>query len=795
MHSADVRGLAVSSSGQIATTSRDKTIAIWPSSLSTPVATLSGHTHFVNAAVFLSETILVSASSDKTLRVWDISSQTCTAVLPGHTASVCALSALPNGNIVSCSWDSSARVWDLAAGKSLAVLKGHDGSVWAACALPDARLVSVGADRTVRVWQPDGAAGPVLPPAHGDVVRDVVPGPNGGFVTVSNDSAIIGWRPSGSAFVESGRLPDLHDGSFVYAVDSMQGERGWMFVSGGEDNSVKVVEGSFGEGGVECVQTVVHPGTVWDVCFCPNGDFVSACSDGVARVFTRDPDAVADAEVLAAFEKAVSERQLNTKVIGGVDVGKLPEAEAALAAPGKKDGENKIVKTSSGVAEVHMWSAAESRWTKVGEVVDNPAGGGGSGEVKGKKYDFVFEVEMGEGGKEEKLGYNRGENPYFAAQRFVEDNDLSPEFLDQIAQFVEQQVPSDALQVIGSGSSDPLTGGSRYVPSGQRQGTTSSRGDPLTGESRYVPGGQTQTNSNRGDPLTGSSRYVPGGSGVPPGKLPPPRKLIPHQNGIVLYKSSDQVEKIQAKLIELNTVFAKSGSDLALTQHEVDVFGGSLMPKLKMRGGALSILEDGECEILEKLLKWPTSHAFAVLDVARLVIAMPSGCAYFFGKRNGVVLEEVLKHMASANASAAVYIMGCRFLCNMFGNRVAGEKARADCESILKRTEAVGRSSNRRARETLGAVLINFAVMLRDSKASVEEKARVIEGGVKLMGGEKDEEVLFRLLIAMGTTICDDLEAAKKGVELGIAEAAANAAPVSARLQQISLEIATIIAS
>lgn len=797
-HAADVRGVAVSSTGEIATASRDNTVAVWPSEAVEPRATLRGHDHFVNAVLFVDPSILVTASSDKTLRVWDVKSAECTAVLAGHTAPVCAVAMLPgqSGRIVSASWDMTARVWDLQSTQCIRVLRGHQAAVWSACGLPDGRIITVAADKTVRLWSVDGADGVALAQVHSDVVRDVIVGPKGGFVTVANDSSMVYWTSNGGSFAEARRVFDLHDGSFVYSVDGREASAGkWDFVSGGEDNSIRVVEADFTSiVTIDCTQTIMHPGTVWDVCLCPNGDVVSACSDGVARIFTRDPDAAADADVLASFEKAISERQVNTKVIGGVDVAKLPDAETGLAVPGKKDGENKIVKTSSGTAEVHMWSAAEARWTKVGDVVDNPEAGGGGGEIKGKKFDYVFEVEIGEGGKKEKLGYNRGENPYLAAQRFVEDNELTPEFLDQIAQFVEQQVPSEALQSRDSGPSDPLTGGSRYVPGGQRQ-ATSTRGDPLTGGARYVPGGQTQPSTVRGDPLTGESRYVPGGSAVPPGKLPPPRKLIPHQNGIILYKSSDQLEKIQAKLSEFSIEFAKSRSDLALSQAEAEVFGGSLMPKLKLRGGAVAILEDSDCVIVEKLLKWPTSHSFPVLDVARLVISMPSGCGYFFGSRNGAVLGDVLKHMSSGDATAAVYIMGCRFVCNMFANRVAGEKARSECGSILKGTEAAARSSNRRARETFASVLINFAVMLHDAKASATEKAPVIQATVMLIsGGEKDEEVLYRLMIAMGTIICDDIESARKGVELGVAQAAADAAPISARLQQIATEIATIIA-
>lgn len=799
-HSSDVRGVAVSSEGVIATASRDKTVVLWGPDSVEPKASLRGHDHFVNAVAFATPEKLVTASSDETLRVWDVESAECLAVLQGHSGPVCAISVLPGdgGKIASASWDKTARVWDIRSGSCDRVLRGHEAAVWSVCGFPDGRLVTVAADKTVRLWPAGGGESVTLAPVHSDVVRDVIPGPKGGFITVANDSTMVYWGDSGGSFTEARRLADLHDGSYAYSVDGSETSPGsWLFVSGGEDNSVRVIEADLTSTiSIECTQTVMHPGTVWDVSLCPGGDFVSGCSDGVARVFTRDPAAVAEADVLASFEKAVSERQVNTKVIGGVDVNKLPELESALSLPGRKDGENKIVKTSSGTAEVHMWSAAEGRWTKVGEVVDNPATGGG-GSVNGKSYDFVFEVEIGEGGKKEKLGYNRGENPYLAAQRFMDDNELSPEFLDQIAQFIEQQVPADALQARGTGPSDPLTGGARYVPGGQRQADGGTGGDPLTGGSRYVPGGQGQGGSSAAsDPLTGGSRYVPGGSAPPPGKLPPPRKLIPHQDGIILYKSSDQLEKIQTKLSQFNTEFATAGSPLALNQSEAEVFGGSLMPKLKVRGEAVAILEDKDCAVLEKLLKWPTSHAFPVLDIGRLVISVPSGCAYFFGARNGAILEDILNHLSSPGATAPVYIMACRFLCNMFGSRVSGEKARSEAERILAAASAVFKSPNRRARETSASLFINYAVMMRDSNAPVADKATLIQATVALIsGGEKDEDVLYRLMIAMGTIICDDVEAAKKGVEIGVAQAAADAAPISARIQQIALEIATIIAA
>lgn len=818
-HEADVRGVAADpASSRVATASRDSLAAVWDvqaGGTSVPVATLRGHDHFVNAVAFLPSGDVVSASHDSTLRVWSVAedgSASCSAVLKGHEQNICHVAVVPGGSgrVVSSSWDMTARVWDLSSGECLTVLRGHEAAVWASLPLGDGRIVTVGADKTGRIWSADGSQLFLLPSAHSDVVRAISPAPNNGFVTVSNDSSAVYWTPNSSgSYDPSAHVAGLHDGSFAYTVAGMPSpatEGVWLFASGGEDNAVRVVHADMSSGSFACVQTIMCPGVVWSVALASNGDIVAGCSDNVARVFTRDPALMASEEAQSAFEKAVSERQVSTKVVGGVDIAKLPLAEEALSVNGKKDGENKMVRTSTG-AEVHMWSAAEAKWTKVGDIVDNPDGGAGSmggGEVNGKKYDFVFEVELGAGGSKENLGYNRGENPYLAAQRFIDENELNQDFLDQIANFVEQQVPSDALPTPGSGVSDPLTGGGRYVPTGGGGASHGGAGgDPLTGGGAYRAGGANRAVGGGsfagGDPLTGGGAYRPGGTPAMPQRelpLPPPRKYLPHPTGLVSYTKSDQMEKIQAKLVDFNTQLAKGeGEDLALTMDEAAVFGAQLMPKLKSKSdGEGLVLGDEECAVVAKMLKWPSAFVFPVLDIARLLVARPSGGAYYFGKANGDVLVDVTKHMGSPDASAAILIMGCRFLCNMFGNRVVGEVTRSKCGDILQAAAGASKSENRRARETHASLLVNYAVSMQSAAVSAEERALPMQVCISLLsGGEKDEEVAFRVLVAMGTLMCGGEEMVRKGVELGAAAAATAAAPISARIQQVATEIAALI--
>lgn len=65
----------------------------------------------------------------------------------------------------------------------------------------------------------------------------------------------------------------------------------------------------------------------------PNGDFVTACSDGLVRVFSESEERWASAEDLKEFENQVANSAVPAADVAGVDKSKLP-GEEALANPG-----------------------------------------------------------------------------------------------------------------------------------------------------------------------------------------------------------------------------------------------------------------------------------------------------------------------------------------------------------------------------------------------------------------------------------------------------------------------------
>jgi len=200
-------------------------------------------------------------------------------------------------------------------------------------------------------------------------------------------------------------MEGVHGGEFVYAVvfDEAEG----VLATVGEDNNLRILKFHEDTGQFSCIQTVPHPGTVWSVAVTPDSDVLTACSDGVARLFTRDPARFAAPDLVAAFEISVAARQVSSKMVGGVDLEKLPKAEDILGKPGATDGQQAIVRKGKG-AEVHTWSEAEGKWIKVGDVVEGPQDETGGKVVHGVKYDYVFDVDIEEGKPHKKLGYNKG---------------------------------------------------------------------------------------------------------------------------------------------------------------------------------------------------------------------------------------------------------------------------------------------------------------------------------------------------------------------------------------------------
>lgn len=480
-HSRDVRCACFVPPHSVATGSHDTTVCVWDlraEAGAAPVRTLLGHTKGVGALAYYEHAgrgRLLSGGYDSAVFVWDAAGAGGEPLLAllGHTgAVVCAAVDGAGARAVTASWDGTARVWDLAAGCCVAVLAGHTSAVWACAWLPGSssgggsggaeRVVTGSADRTVRVWDAAGAALRTCAPVHSDCVRGIAVLARGAFATASNDGTLALWAADGTPSARG----EGHT-SFVYDVrvllsdasgDNSDSDSGaTSLVSCGEDRTARVwtCTGS----GMECVQCVQHPGTVWQCAALAGGAFVSCCADGVARVWTRDAAAAAPAAVRAAY--AASCR--SAVAAGAVGDGACDAAAMATTA-GRYDGDVRVF--SDGTPRAYRWDAAAQRWDLIGDVVSGPPGSDSSdsGNVfEGRRYDHVFDVELD--GRHMRLPYNNGDNPYLAAQEFIDREALQQDMLDDIAKHIIAHTPAGAADAVRTDACcDPLTGGSRYIP-------------------------------------------------------------------------------------------------------------------------------------------------------------------------------------------------------------------------------------------------------------------------------------------------------------------------------------------
>lgn len=150
---------------------------------------------------------------------------------------------------------------------------------------------------------------------------------------------------------------------------------------------------------------------------------------------------------------------------------------------GNRDGQTRLIKDGQKV-EAYQWSVSDGRWMKIGDVV------GGSNQQTSKnvtyegkvkplvcvrernsvgqqplidgvclqEYDYVFTIDVNEGGPSFKLPYNVTEDPWLTAHNFLQKNDLSPMFLDQVANFIIENTKGHVVGPAPPAGGDPFTG-------------------------------------------------------------------------------------------------------------------------------------------------------------------------------------------------------------------------------------------------------------------------------------------------------------------------------------------------
>ncbi|XP_062142543.1 phospholipase A-2-activating protein [Drosophila sulfurigaster albostrigata] len=727
-HSLDVRAVAVggkTNEGQMLLSgSRDKTTKIWK-----PIGneyiesvTLKDHKNFIASVCYLpQEQWICTSSNDATISIYQQDAFVPLITLKGHESTVCALAGgLKPRSLISGSWDKTARVWLISETGDVThiALQGHEAAVWAVATLQEQqKYVTGGADKCIYYWNAQGEKLRLLK-GHTDCVRGLIPLPSNSLLSCGNDAVLRYWNEDGECVRElSGHT------NYIYAMARNQQLGEQIVLSCGEDSTLRMWNVSTGK---ELGAPLLHPAiSVWSVACLANGDIVTGCSDGVVRVFSQDPARQGKQQLVQSFEMAVAthKSQLNEE-IGGVKKTDLPGPEALLT-NGTREGQTKMVRETDGSVKCYSWELG--KWNLVGDVTGATGGTQSNSGKKlhdGKEYDYVFNVDISDTEPPIKLPYNRGEDPWQAAQSFIHRHNLPQAYLDQVANFIVTNSKGGATVTsqANSGYQDPFTGGARYVP-GSSQSNVQGGGnmDPFTGGSSYSTAASKQSSNVDVNFVRGSDKHFPVSS----------------------YRTFDTCDagKVLDKMKEFNN---------KLTSTEGKVGDELLQAVIRLTDKSLA-LDPTTLEALMLLLKWPAGMLFPVLDILRLAVRHEAAFSLLQNSHN--ILSHIVPQL---NAAAANQLMVCRCLANALTHAAGRQHIQAQLPQLVELVAGI-RAGSPNLQIAIATFYLNVTIAQTQSVASSEVCHLVTSGVLELLKWAKDLEAWYRAMQAIGnltTTAC-----------------------------------------
>uniref|UniRef100_A0A674EMB5 Phospholipase A2-activating protein n=1 Tax=Salmo trutta TaxID=8032 RepID=A0A674EMB5_SALTR len=663
--------------------------------------------------------------------------------IPGHEMDVRGLAAaiFPDGAFMSVSRDRTGRVWVPNSSPDrgfteMHCMTGHENFVSCVCIIapsdtyPRGLIATGGNDHNICVFTLDQPQ-PLFTlkghknTGHEDCVRGLAVVSDLEFFSCSNDATIRRWLVTG----ECVQVYYSHT-NYIYSLAVFPNGQG--FVSTGEDRTLRIWKQG------DCQQTIRLPAqSVWCCCILPNGDIAVGASDGLIRVFTEVEDRMASPQDLQAFEDELSKTTIDPKTgdLGDIKMEDLPGREH-LEEPGNRDGQTRLIKEGQNV-EAYQWSVADSRWMKIGDVV------GGSNQqtskkvnYEGKEYDFVFTIDINEGGPSMKLPYNVTDDPWLTAHNFLQKNELSPMFLDQVANFIIENTKGHTLGAAAPSAADPFTGTGRYIPgSGTPTGAPVGVADPFTGEGAYSSAASRQTSTNIYFPKTDS----------------------------VTFEQANATQ-IMAKLKELN---GGAPGEYRLSEEVLESLEKLLVSVCNPCASEQPTTE--QISLLWKTSHWPEDIVFPVLDILRLAVRHPQVNDSLCGgdADDGVALCNHLLSLMKPQGRPANQMLALRILCNCFSGWRGRSLLLAQREAVLSHAADLCSVCNKNIHIALATLVLNYAGSLH-GQPDLEAKAQCLSVASAALESVQDKEAVFRLLVALGTTVASDQTAQDLAKSLGV---------------------------
>jgi phospholipase A-2-activating protein len=571
------------------------------------------------------------------------------------------------------------------------------------------------------------------------------------FASAGNDGLIRLWRLDGK---QVGELQG-HE-SYIYSLVSLPGGE---LVSSGEDRTVRIWRGS------DCIQTITHPAiSVWGVAACgQNGDIVSGASDRKVRIFSRAKERQAEPKAIQAFTDSVKSSSIPQQQVGDINKEKLPGPEFLQQKSGTKEGQVVMIQEHDGSVSAHQWSQGAQRWMNVGTVVDSVGSSGKKIDYLGKDYDYVFDVDIEDGKPPLKLPYNLSQNPYEAATKFIQDNELPITYLDQVANFITSNTIGTS---IGQTSQPEPVGA-----------------DPWGTESRYRPGE--------------TASAAPGSPARP--------KVLPQTTYLSIKTAS--LRTILKKISELNERLIDEGSeDLSLNPSQLSLLGSIAKPleqALSSSTSSANTVAESVPIVLHIATAWPPADRLPGLDLLRLLTAASPATASYRTSAGESIIEALAASGVFDDQERPNNIMlAIRAFSNLFETSSGRDLADTNFEKLHGLIKpCASAKANRNLTIAITTLYLNFATLFTSPSyaslpSSIDRSLALIDDLAQISAAWPDSEAVYRALVAAGTLLglSEEIRAAARQIyELEIAVSRAEARLKEPRVKGVVAEIKALL--
>ena len=617
----------------------------------------------------------------------------------GHTGLVCSLSQnkCDTNKFISGSWDTTAIIWDIPKQIGIHKLEGHAYAV-TVLALPNGNYVTGSQDKALNFWDKDGHKINSIENAHSDIIRDIIISPLGETIfTTSNDEHVKEWSFQGQLL----NTWTAHE-AFIFSMCANQATS--QIFTCGDDRVVKVWKenGTF-------MQNLPHPNTIWDACINPsNGDLLTACADGILRVFSLKKERWMNQEALEQYnnlcEMANAQNEESEGDKQNVDIDKLPSITEMASMSNVKDGEIRLF-NNFGKGEAYCYKASENQWQLLGEVMGQsnkktkkyyP----GDGVFKAGKYDYIFDVEL-EGGMTQ-LPFNEGDNILMAAEKFIGRQKLHKAYTDDIMKFLRANTGK------GKKKNKPtITQEKDY-------------GKPKPVQKKQIPKDtKPQSTQHFSFPNLQHILYESANAEGPIKKI---REL------------NDKIEENDPKNKKLQEYQIKLIEKVIHTIGNKNFYHNSTFGEIELK------------EFLNLFTAWHDDLLIPVFDVFRMYLMHPESGLLFKQVGGGIEqLAILLKNIKETNNNT-IKILVLRCLCNLFNNDYSRSLLTATKkDEILNILSSLQESDNKNIRGGMISLLFNYSCILSTNEDS-EGALQIIAIINELIGKESNEDNVITLL-------------------------------------------------